>query len=468
MRVVLGLFLPQELEKEESLGKLKRGWERLEKKIAELEKEPEFRVNLYDRELRNRLQTLLPERTGIGELPLKSDVALGLFPDLENTTKEAAVKLETAIAEIERDHKAAQAAIDDFGGQIRELEAKQLGLATYIALNTKAQSEIANDPAEREKMRKQLDTIAKDLCIYGNVLFEDCSHIKARREGLKATEIQDAHAAEQNEARRAENNAKVEKQKKEIASKIQSMDSTLKTKQKARDGYSTKLSEKREELRDLNQSLKSLHSWIEKKSKPDEFKELTANRAALKKQGELIATTERELNVLLQEHNANQQNLASIFSTAVKRVLPSGTYDGKVLLNERQLSFSITHGASMSGEAVETLAVLLADISGLIYNSKNDKSKLPGFLLHDSPREADLGKRIYWSFLRFAASLQTGFASLDQCPFQYILTTTTEPPKELQTADWIKLQLSASKAAELLFKRSLADGGDGEAEESLI
>jgi hypothetical protein len=468
MRVVLGLFLPQELEKEEKLGKLKRGFEILEKKITELEKEPEFRVNLYDHELRTRLQTLLPDKPGIGELPLKSGDALGLFPDLENTTKEAATKLESVIVEIEKDQKAAQVVIDDLGGQIREQEAKQIALATFIALQTKAQSELGADAAEREKLRKQLDDIAKELCVYGNVLFEDCSHIKVRRDGLNATNIRDVHATEQNEARAAESIAKAQKQKEENAAKIQGLKNTLEAKQRARDGYSASLREKRDELRDLRQSLTNLHLWIEKKSKPDEFKELTSTRESLKKQGEAIASTEQELNVLLQEHNANQQNLASIFSTAVKKVLSSGTYDGKVLMNERQLSFSITHGASMSGEAVETLAVLLADISGLIYNAKNEKSKLPGFLLHDSPREADLGKRIYWSYLRFAASLQASFTSLDQCPFQYILTTTTEPPKELQTDGWIKLQLNASKTAELLFKRSLADENDGEEPDTLI
>jgi hypothetical protein len=468
MRVALGLFLPQELKKEESLGKLKRGLEQLEKKIAELEKEPEFRVNLYDRELRDRLQTLLPDKTGVRELPLKSADGLGLFPDLDNTTKEAATKLEIAIAEITNDHNATQATIDDLGGQIRELESKQLALASVLALDAKAQTQISGDPAERDKIRKALETAANATCEFGNVLFRECSYVKNRREGLKATEIQDAHAAEQNEARRMENIAKVEKQKEEIAEKIKGLKRSLETKQRARDGYLASLREKRDELRDLRQSLASLHFWIEKKSKPDEFKELTDTRKALEKQGEAIGDTERELNELLQEHNTNQQNLASIFSTAVKKVLPSGTYDGKVLMNDRQLSFSITHGASMSGEAVETLAVLLSDICGLIYNAKSEKSRLPGFLLHDSPREADLGKRIYWSFLRFAASLQAGLESLDQCPFQYILTTTTEPPKELQTPDWIKLQLSASKASELLFKRSLADGGDGEAEESLL
>jgi hypothetical protein len=288
MRVVLGLFLPQELEKEEKLGKMKRGWELLEKKIADLEKEPVFRVNLYDRELRHRLQTLLPGESNIDELPLKSGDALGLFPDLETTTTAAVGKLDDAIAKIVKDQKGTQAVVDDIGGQIRELEAKLPALTTFIALATKARSEIGGDLAEREKIRKELEVIANDLCVYGNVLFGDCSHIKARRDGLKATEIQDTHATEQNDARQAENIAKVERQKTEIASKIQGFRSTLETKQRARDGYLASLREKRDELRDLKQSLANLHYWMEKKSKPDEFKELTTTRESLKKQGEAI------------------------------------------------------------------------------------------------------------------------------------------------------------------------------------
>lgn len=204
-------------------------------------------------------------------------------------------------------------------------------------------------------------------------------------------------------------------------------------------------------------SLSNLHLWTEKKSKPDEFKELAATTELLKRKEQEISTAEQELNDLIEKHNANRQKLTTIFSTSVKRVLSSGTYDGKVSFAERQLAFTITHGASMSGEAVETLAVLLADLSSLIYTAQNQGSKLPGFLLHDSPREADLGKRIYWSYLKFVGSLQSAFPSLDKCPFQYILTTTTEPPKNLQTDDWIRLRLDASKTEGLLFRKNIAE-----------
>ena len=156
--------------------------------------------------------------------------------------------------------------------------------------------------------------------------------------------------------------------------------------------------------------------------------------------------------------SASQENrklLELIFSGAVRTVLSSGTYDGQVSLDNRELGFSVTHGTAMSGEAVETLSVLLSDIASLIYNTVSQSAHLPGFLLHDSPREADLGIRIYRSFIRFTASLQEHFETLDNCPFQYILTTTTPPPQELQNEKYVKLQLNAAETSGLLLKRNI-------------
>jgi len=105
---------------------------------------------------------------------------------------------------------------------------------------------------------------------------------------------------------------------------------------------------------------------------------------------------------------------------------------------------------------VATLAVLLADVASLVYYTVSDNAHLPGFLVHDSPREADLGIRIYRSFIRFVASLQAHFGGPDKCPFQYVLTTITPPPKELQGAPFVKLRLDASKPSQLLLGRNVA------------
>ena len=126
----------------------------------------------------------------------------------------------------------------------------------------------------------------------------------------------------------------------------------------------------------------------------------------------------------------------------------------------------------MSGEAVETLSVLLSDITNLVYSAVSEQAHLPGFLLHDSPREADLGIRIYWSFIRYVSKLQGYLGKKKTCPFQYILTTTTAPPPELSDDDFVKLSLNASNPEELLYRRDIstaaADAESGTDDPSLI
>ncbi len=99
-------------------------------------------------------------------------------------------------------------------------------------------------------------------------------------------------------------------------------------------------------------------------------------------------------------------------------------------LEQGDISFNIYQGQILGGEAISTLSILLADLSCPIYNTLHEKSCLPDFLLHDSPREADMGGYLYSNYLRLAASLQNEFGS--NCPFQYIVTTTTPPPVDLK------------------------------------
>jgi hypothetical protein len=79
-------------------------------------------------------------------------------------------------------------------------------------------------------------------------------------------------------------------------------------------------------------------------------------------------------------------------------------------------------------------------------------SRLPGFLLHDSPREADLGRSIYDRLFEFARKLE-GFGPSPL--FQYIVTTTTEPPGEFHSEPWLRLMLHGTPAAERLLKIDL-------------
>jgi len=55
----------------------------------------------------------------------------------------------------------------------------------------------------------------------------------------------------------------------------------------------------------------------------------------------------------------------------------------------------------------------------------------PRFLIHDGPREADMARIIYERFFLYARRIEEVLPP-DQATFQYILTTTTNPPIDMQ------------------------------------
>lgn len=261
---------------------------------------------------------------------------------------------------------------------------------------------------------------------------------------------------EQAEARREDERKRIEEQKANLRGVVEKLKGERQTLIAERTSLLADMRTKYDELRELQRTRDEVDAWTKRRDDPDGYEDLHHLRQQLDKTGNEIAKTEKNLAELLRQHDENRERLAAIFSGAVRSVLSSDGYDGKVELEDRELSFHITHGAAMRGEAVETLAVLLADVASLVYYAVSDNAHLPGFLVHDSPREADLGIRIYRSFIRFVASLQAHFGEPDNCPFQYVLTTTTPPPKELRGAPFVKLPLDASNPSKLLLGRNIA------------
>jgi hypothetical protein len=453
MRAALGLFLPDELKGEEKLAALQREKERLEKKLEKKRQEPDFWVNRYDHELRRLLVPQLPDEQGIDVLPLHSN---DLLPDLHQLTNGAASQIEQTIHDHEIELSDIQKRIDEVGTQIglkqREYEQQDI----LFDINTTAGKELDSGLSKRQEQRKAFEDLQNSECPLGNVVFRDCTHIQERQRVLHITELQDAHAMEQAEARRVEEQQRVEKDKAELRNVIEILKRQMSDLHGKRDSIGKEVLEKRQELNDLRHAREELETWTQRRDIGAGYEEILSLQQKLGSTSLEIEKLERELTDLLLQHDSNRDLLNSIFSGAVRAVLPSGGYNGEVSLSSRELSFHVAHETAMSGEAVETLSVLLSDIAAVMYTTISDKAHLPGFMLHDSPREADLGLRIYRSFIRFVVTLQKHFEGADACPFQYILTTTTPPPKELQTTEFMKLRLNAAHPEGLLLKRNVA------------
>jgi hypothetical protein len=451
MRVALGLFLPNELKGEEDLAKLQQDQEHLEKKLEKLKREPQFRINLYDLELRKRLRNILPEEPDIETLPLYSG---NLLPDLDRLTTKATEKMENEIADLEKNRKALQANIDTFGANIQQLENQTGILDSLLNKGEAAGKELDIGLAQRQKTRELVTEFQDQRCL-GGILYRDCEQINKLQHILQISQLQDAKAMREDEVNRTKLQHQLREQRLRLQNEFDNLKQTNQGLQGKRDALMDEIREKRENFRDLKNTCDGLKNWIAERDQSGGYKEVDECKEKLEETVVRIKDLEQNLTKLLSEHNESRDLLASIFSGAVRSVLSSGTYDGRVSLDNREVTFSITHGTAMTGEAVETLSVLLTDIASLIYTTVAANAHLPGFLLHDSPREADLGSRIYRNFIRFIASLQNHFGDNDNCPFQYILTTTTAPPVELQNELFVKLKLNAVQSSGLLLGRNI-------------
>ena len=143
-----------------------------------------------------------------------------------------------------------------------------------------------------------------------------------------------------------------------------------------------------------------------------------------------IEATKVSLATLIAAQADRMKLFESRFDGVVEQTL-TADFKGVIEVEEEGINFRIMRGESLSGEAYETLAILLADLA-LLFESNADHVHHPGILLHDSPREADLNLRIYQRLLDMADAQMRKAGQNGDIPYQYIVTTTTSPSQQLQ------------------------------------
>ncbi len=124
---------------------------------------------------------------------------------------------------------------------------------------------------------------------------------------------------------------------------------------------------------------------------------------------------------------------------------------GRIEIDMRGLRLELDGRESTPGEALASetalsldLACLSASICGL--------GHLPRFIIHDSPREADLESHIYARLFEFILELERSFHG--QSPsFQYIVTTTTPPPQDFRADPYLRLLLDRRQPDGLLLRQ---------------
>ena len=141
--------------------------------------------------------------------------------------------------------------------------------------------------------------------------------------------------------------------------------------------------------------------------------------------------------------------LSSYFNSVIHTVV-GPMASGRVTLDGNGVKLAVQLGGERSTAAIESLKVIAFDIA-VMCMSIEGTTHLPAFLVHDSPREADLGLSVYHRLFNTVATLE----GRENSAFQYIVTTTTQPPLEFQQLPWLRLELRGSPSTERLLRCDL-------------
>lgn len=128
--------------------------------------------------------------------------------------------------------------------------------------------------------------------------------------------------------------------------------------------------------------------------------------------------------------------------------LPDGV-SGSIKLdgNGLKVDAEFSGRGEVSTAALDSLKIVAFDLAAL-HLAVEEKADLPAFLIHDSPREADLDGQLYAGLFKLVHHWEETAGV--PC-FQYIITTTTAPPKELQGEHFVRLPMSSTPAEMRLF-----------------
>ena len=359
---------------------------------------------------RERLARLLRDRIGVGlEVPLSSDHP-ELFPqDLLGLARQELTNYQDRITSLTKQQDKVR---NNQADEKAERKVAERDLKRLKSLLKHERKGFVKENREREHQQlidiKVLDP-TDEPCDLGNVRLSDCQHIRQFRELI---------GSDLNEKRRRNESEKRYQERLEAIS-----------------GFKRRVNDA--------EKLINFHKEREKQFEADyqklqlRCKEQESNKA------------QQSLKNASLSHLNTSRTLTKVYKQIVNEVFPES--DAECSLGA-ETPFRIS---GRGGEAVRISEVILGDVCTLLHSAHSGVAH-PGMLIHDSPREADMGDTLYQKNEQLLLQLQQLCISQDAYPFQYIVTTTTKPSPELLEQQLVKLELHSGSDDGLLYKQSFS------------
>lgn len=440
MRSVLGLLEQGESQLMGKIAAQEASLEQAKQKTEELLREPVL--------IRHRIESSLRARgNSPDDLPIRAN---DFFADsVEQRIKAASEEAAARLKQWEIKQEDADQAVADLRANLKLLQTE----------HDKAQAEYDLADAARRGDEEAFRSIGAQLlklrqlaghCEEGNLPFSQCQHVQTEISTLELASMRDTRDRKNLQQAMSESASRAGRalaRKNELKLKMETMqqreESLLATQRK------TRVAKRTAEI--------EANKWpdlLEEFGRWEQMSGSTQSQAAIDISRENSVQIEQELNrvrtqllILQQDRSEREKALAHITDGLTRQLLPDGavgSFDPRDEVRPFRLSMR-------GGEAYRVLEVLLGDIACML-DSPRPESALPGFFIHDCPREADMSTGLYENFLSLIERLQREQYPATIPPFQYIVTTTTPPPADLQS-DAVCLVLDPSSDKGLLFGR---------------
>jgi len=413
--------------------------EECKERIPELERAPAFALEQAERQLRLRVKSQEEE-----------PVFMPLFGEsLESRVQAALQAAELEERRLERDVVQAENVL-----AVEQVRLHALNKTSELAELTMgiAKSLVDANQADFERLTNQRDRLEglEGRCDHGDVEFNACQYVQERKSAVNMTWYRDGRQAKATAPELAE---RYEARKQEFDGAA-----------KAASEQEQRISEKKAELRRLrvrvatSESGRDLlkESWSElqvlhtRRAQGGDTAELVEARSRLQA-FETALNALRAAEVSRRSQQSSRVDAIMALTAAVSTRLLGAAGQARFVPGHEFRPFQVARG----GEAYQVLEVLLGDIVCLLDSAISNASNHPGFLVHDCPREADMSEHLYREFFLAAAEAAGQLGKDGAVPFQFIVTTTSAPPLELQGDGTVVLELEPGVDDNLLFRKEL-------------
>ncbi len=185
----------------------------------------------------------------------------------------------------------------------------------------------------------------------------------------------------------------------------------------------------------LSEAVATCRAWASdaERARVDSVEAETQERS-LEELDRRIRESQDRQAALRQQNSARLSEFSDTFARISRAILGSDVR-GTIRFRGRHVQPGLENRIELSSAALETLKILCFDLAALV-SGVEGRGLHPRFLLHDSPREADMDAELYRRIFLLVGELETVFGQRS-LNFQYIVTTTEPPPEEMRQAPWL-------------------------------